>query len=539
MRKYNTDEGRGKEKILPLVEVLMRELQSLKNTVKEMKEDQSKYRLYITSLHEIHAEQISELQNYLQTSIHNKIEAVENCKMTLTSCNVDSTNNLVSFSLDNLSSFKDILNGMQDVTTFENTTLPTYDEWLANQPDPYESPDEDSSQEDESKPKKPIVPSFPIPPPSVLTPSLQTPESPHLDTEPLRRFNRPVQGLSPLVKDKVRGYTLENGVVDYKPATNIVDELKDGLIEPSKDIPYYQAFFYGRDHSNFIIEDPIQGIFIISIINPEKSERELKSCGIIVRDECKNHIHPLFPKSTRKKRICQLHNINPDIPWKEIKNPQFSEELKTMEDKELSVRYHYKFGVLYAKENQTQGEMFANREESKEFREFLDFMGKKVVLDGWTKYAAGLDTETGTTGEHSMFLSYKGMEIMYHVSTMIPFAELDEQQVERKRHLGNDVVVIVYKEGDTPFDPTIIRSHFNQIFLVVQKYEIPNSHSTYYRLSVVSKDTISPFPPYLPDPPIFKKNKALRNYIISKLINGERRNYQSEDFARRLVRARV
>lgn len=189
MRKYNTDEGRGKEKILPLVEVLMRELQSLKNTVKEMKEDQSKYRLYITSLHEIHAEQISELQNYLQTSIHNKIEAVENCKMTLTSCNVDSTNNLVSFSLDNLSSFKDILNGMQDVTTFENTTLPTYDEWLANQPDPYESPDEDSSQEDESKPKKPIVPSFPIPPPSVLTPSLQTPESPHLDTEPLRRFN--------------------------------------------------------------------------------------------------------------------------------------------------------------------------------------------------------------------------------------------------------------------------------------------------------------------------------------------------------------
>lgn len=36
------------------------------------------------------------------------------------------------------------------------------------------------------------------------------------------------------------------------------------------------------------------------------------------------------------------------------------------------------------------------------------------------------------------------------------------------------------------------------------------------RLSVVSKDTISPFPPYLPDPPIFKKNKALRNYIISK-----------------------
>jgi hypothetical protein len=35
-------------------------------------------------------------------------------------------------------------------------------------------------------------------------------------------------------------------------------------------------------------------------------------------------------------------------------------------------------------------------------------------------------------------------------------------QLERKRHLGNDVVVIVFQAGDTIFDPTCIASEFNR-----------------------------------------------------------------------------
>ena len=58
---------------------------------------------------------------------------------------------------------------------------------------------------------------------------------------------------------------------------------------------------------------------------------------------------------------------------------------------------------------------------------------------------------------------------MFHVSTMLPHYPLDLQQVEKKRHLGNDVVLIVFKEGDQLFDPSQIRSEFNHIFIVVQK----------------------------------------------------------------------
>lgn len=70
----------------------------------------------------------------------------------------------------------------------------------------------------------------------------------------------------------------------------------------------------------------------------------------------------------------------------------------------------YKFGVLYCKKGQTlENEMFNNGtnaslvlyclticavETSPEFEEFLDFLGKRVTLKGWTGYRGGLDVKS-------------------------------------------------------------------------------------------------------------------------------------------------
>lgn len=126
--------------------------------------------------------------------------------------------------------------------------------------------------------------------------------------------------------------------------------------------------------------------------------------------------------------------------------------------------------------------------------------------------------------------------------------------MERKRHLGNDVVVLVFKEGKDSFSPAVIRSHFNSVFIVVQKYLNPDDEeNTYYQLSVASREGVEPFPPFLPESPVFKKNKALRNFIVCKsrfalliircancvVINGERQTYQTNEFRTRLARART
>lgn len=45
---------------------------------------------------------------------------------------------------------------------------------------------------------------------------------------------------------------------------------------------------------------------------------------------------------------------------------------------------------------------------------------------------------------------------------MLPYQAHDPQRVERKRHLGNDVVLIIFNESNSPFDPCEIHSHFNR-----------------------------------------------------------------------------
>lgn len=54
-------------------------------------------------------------------------------------------------------------------------------------------------------------------------------------------------------------------------------------------------------------------------------------------------------------------------------------------------------------------------------------------------------------------------------------------QLLRKRHIGNDIVTIVFQEpGALPFTPKSIRSHFQHVFIIVQVHE-PCTDNTYYR----------------------------------------------------------
>ena len=34
---------------------------------------------------------------------------------------------------------------------------------------------------------------------------------------------------------------------------------------------------------------------------------------------------------------------------------------------------------------------------------------------------------------------------MFHVSTLLPFTDTDRQQLQRKRHVGNDIVAVVFQ----------------------------------------------------------------------------------------------
>ena len=91
----------------------------------------------------------------------------------------------------------------------------------------------------------------------------------------------------------------------------------------------------------------------------------------------------------------------------------------------------YKFGVIYMKENQqTEEELFGNETHSKAFDDFLDVLGQRIRLRGFDKYRAGLDNNNDLTGTHSVYTKFADNEIMFHVSTLLPFEEFDSQKVQ-------------------------------------------------------------------------------------------------------------
>ena len=90
----------------------------------------------------------------------------------------------------------------------------------------------------------------------------------------------------------------------------------------------------------------------------------------------------------------------------------------------------FKVGLLFIKDGQeTEEEFFTNTEHTQEFEEFLGFLGDKIQLKGFTGFSGGLDTHFDLTGERAIFTRWNENQFMFHVSTMLPTDENDDQKV--------------------------------------------------------------------------------------------------------------
>eukprot|EP01126_Amoeba_proteus_P058928 TRINITY_DN7666_c0_g2_i6.p1 TRINITY_DN7666_c0_g2~~TRINITY_DN7666_c0_g2_i6.p1 ORF type:complete len:442 (-),score=85.55 TRINITY_DN7666_c0_g2_i6:123-1448(-) len=209
------------------------------------------------------------------------------------------------------------------------------------------------------------------------------------------------------------------------------------------------------------------------------------------------------------------------------------ERLMDIERVEVLERSCYKFGVLYMKPGQEMDEnlIYSNvtQDTSKEYQEFLNFMGEIVELEGWSKFLGGLTVKATSK---SLYTMYQGKEIMFHVATMLPFCPTDEQQIERKRHLGNDITILIFKEPGVKVDVTIFFSFFTHVYIVIEPFT--ELGQTFYKIACANKRGVVPYGPYIPKPNILPKNEETRAFILSKLINSQRAAILSPSFRNRM-----
>lgn len=82
---------------------------------------------------------------------------------------------------------------------------------------------------------------------------------------------------------------------------------------------------------------------------------------------------------------------------------------------------------------------------------------------GVYRYRGGLDTQFGQTGDEAVYQVFKDREIIFHVSSLLPYTDNDPQQLQRKRHIGKFAynVFYVFKNQWLQFG---FRRHLNLTF---------------------------------------------------------------------------
>ncbi|XP_042205762.1 GTPase-activating Rap/Ran-GAP domain-like protein 3 isoform X2 [Homarus americanus] len=312
------------------------------------------------------------------------------------------------------------------------------------------------------------------------------------------------------------------------------------LENPEYQTRWYFKYFLGKLHQNYVGSDSEKAPFFLSVVLTDANNQCVPQYrAILWRKTGAQRISLSYTPNkpmTVKQILSNFQNMDKlEKGPKEIFTQEIQKDLLLLEEQEGSV--NFKFGILYMKTGQTSDdEILSNEGGSRQFDKFLGLLGERVRLRGWDKFRGGLDVKGDMTGKHSVYTIYEGHEIMFHVSTMLPFSKDNKQQVERKRHIGNDIVNIVFLDGTidemATFSPSFIKSQFTHVFALVSY----RGEDEAYRLQVYSEETVPLFGPSLPCPPVFYNQEEFREFLLVKLINGEKATFNTPIFSQKRER---
>ncbi|XP_038621413.1 LOW QUALITY PROTEIN: signal-induced proliferation-associated 1-like protein 1 [Tachyglossus aculeatus] len=319
---------------------------------------------------------------------------------------------------------------------------------------------------------------------------------------------------------------------------------------------YYRKFFYQKEHWNYFGADENLGPVAVSIRREKPEEMKengpphnyriifrtselLTLRGAVLEDAIPSTAKHCSARGLPLKEV--LEHVIPELNVQCLRlafnTPKVTEQLMKLDEQGLS--YQLKVGIMYSKAGQsTEEEMYNNESAGPGFEEFLQLLGERVRLKGFEKYRAQLDTKTDSTGTYSLYTTYKDYEIMFHVSTMLPYTPNNKQQLLRKRHIGNDIVTIVFQEpGSHPFSPKNIRSHFQHVFVIVRVHN-PCTENVCYSVAVTRSRDVPSFGPPIPKGVTFPKSNVFRDFLLAKVINAENAAHKSEKFRAMATRTR-
>lgn len=160
----------------------------------------------------------------------------------------------------------------------------------------------------------------------------------------------------------------------------------------------------------------------------------------------------------------------------------------------------YKVGVIYIGDGQTdEREIFMNDIGPPAYTSFLSDLGTLCRLKGAKFNTGGLDTRNDQDGEFTYAWRDRCIELVFHITTMMPTNRDDDMTYpNKKRHIGNDFVNIIYNDSGLPYNFDTFPSAFNYVHIVISPESRasfvdrrldsdPDGKDRYYKVQVMSK----------------------------------------------------
>lgn len=248
---------------------------------------------------------------------------------------------------------------------------------------------------------------------------------------------------------------------------------------------------------------------------------------------------------SKAKRILEALGVKFDNKTilKSVSSGKMKKNIQKM-DSDLNLN-RFKFGVAYLDRFDTsEDQMLTNSIEdsstSEAFSNFIQGLGDEICLRGWKGFAGGLDVseESSTAGTRAIYKKDKDTEIIYHIAPWLPQSE-SQINLERKRHFGNDTIVIIFSESLYAFELKTLLSRQIKVVLFVrfinrlQKYQI-HVYSKLFELAMESNpfymETVDDFIKFTNllvslerqcynTKPLVDKIYCMRNFHLQQLLN--------------------
>ncbi|KAM9304880.1 tuberin [Gastrophryne carolinensis] len=132
----------------------------------------------------------------------------------------------------------------------------------------------------------------------------------------------------------------------------------------------------------------------------------------------------------------------------------------------------HKIGVLYVGEGQVSSEraILSNEHGSYRYTQFLTGLGKLIELKDTQPdkiFLGGLDG-CGEDGQFTYCWHDDIMQVIFQITTLMPNVEIDPARCNKKRHVGNNFVNIVYNDSGEFYKLGTLKGQFNFVDVNIQ-----------------------------------------------------------------------